>query len=111
MGLLWEVYNCPVTGRWLPPACIVLPCQPLANPPHRLLQRLQVRSVGEAEIALAIRAEAGTGDGGDARLVEEAVLQRATLGAGASDIGEGVDGAAWCGATETGQAVERFDDV
>ena len=50
--------------------------------------------VGEADVALAVDAEAGAGDGGDAGLLQHLVLQLARVHAGAGDVGEGVEGAA-----------------
>ena len=76
----------------------------IADPRDRLVDGVEAVGVGEAEIALAMRAEAGAGDGRDAGLFEQ--LRSGTCGveAGAGDVGEGVEGAARIGAAEAGQA-------
>src|SRR5690242_9292009 len=68
--------------------------QPAPDPRDGLLKLLEASSVGDADEALAVGAERGAGDGGNARLLEESRLQGLGVEPGAGDVGEGIEGAA-----------------
>ena len=67
--------------------------QESAHAAQRLADLLEAAGVTEADVALAERAEGGAGDGGDADLVQELVLELARAQARARDVGEGGEGA------------------
>src|SRR3546814_13741943 len=67
--------------------------QKARNPLQRLGNRLIRGREAEPHVALAMAAETGAGNGGDAGLLEQAILDLAGGQAGAGDVGEGVEGA------------------
>ena len=66
--------------------------------------------VGKAQIALAVGTEAGSRDGGDARLLEQARLQLVGVHPCPGDIGKGIEGAAGRSAADSFEGVEPSDD-
>src|SRR5689334_2382989 len=70
-------------------------------------QRARIR---ETDMALALRAEAGPGDDGDAQLVEPAILELQGRKPGAADVGEGVEGALRPPAAQARELVQGADD-
>ena len=67
--------------------------QQLAHGRERRLEVLQRVGVRQAQVALAVGAEGGAGEHGDAGLVEQAVGEVLGVQAGRADVGEGVEGA------------------
>src|SRR5689334_19728599 len=76
----------------------------------RLGDRLKTVGVGESDIVLSERTEAGAGDRRHALLVEQFALETAGIVPGPGNIREGVERTTRIDAAYARQAVERSDD-
>src|SRR5450830_838986 len=81
-----------------------------ADPPERQGDVLARRGVGEAQVAFAERAEAGSGQAGDARVVEQVVSDLLGWAVEALDVGKDIEGSVWSAAGDAGDGVEPLDN-
>src|SRR3546814_3685620 len=68
-----------------------------------------VTGVQTCALPISMAAETGAGNGGDAGLLEQAILDLAGGQAGAGDVGEGVEGALGADAADPGDLVQPGD--